>query len=134
LWRSVYLVHAVTRPELMELLKDQAKAIKGGKRMGLKGFAELLGPLIDIPWRSHKKLVTTQARNAWNNGGVLTRDVTGEWAPVATHDFTTLVEPALAGDGNARCTLAVAGGIALIADKLLTRNVGSALLDTKEKG
>ncbi|MFI2761070.1 hypothetical protein ACH5A3_19720 [Streptomyces echinatus] len=134
LWRSVYLVHALTRPELLEPLKDQAKAIKGGKRMGLKGFAELLGPLIDLPWRSHKKHVTTQARNAWNNGGVLTTDVIQEWEPRPTDDFTTLVGPALAGDTDARCTLAVAGGVALIADKLLTRNVGSALMAAKEKG
>ncbi|MFE2555575.1 hypothetical protein ACFXGT_05985 [Streptomyces sp. NPDC059352] len=134
LWRSIYLVHSLTRPELLERLKDQAKAIKGGKRMGLKGFAELLGPLIDVPWRSHKKLVATQARNAWNNGGVLTADVTKDWDPVPTDDFTTLVGPALAGDKNARCTLAVAGGVALIADKVLTRNVGSALMAAKEKG
>ncbi|WP_039933171.1 hypothetical protein [Streptomyces viridochromogenes] len=134
LWRSVYLVHALTRPELLEPLKDQAKAIKGGKRMGLKGFAELLGPLIDLPWRSYKKHVTTQARNAWNNGGVLTSDVIQEWEPLPTDDFTSLVKPALLGDRDARCTLAVAGGVALIADKLLTRNVGSALNAAKEKG
>lgn len=134
LWRAVYVVHALTRPELLERLKDQAKAIKGGKRMGLKGFGELLGPIVDLPWRSYKKLVTKQARNAWNNGGVLTADVVGEWDPVPTDDFTTLVAPALAGDTNARCTLAVAGGVALIADKLLTRNVGSALNAPKEKG
>ncbi|MGW2668717.1 hypothetical protein ACWC5F_11705 [Streptomyces sp. NPDC001272] len=134
LWRSVYVVHALTRPELLERLKDQAKAIKGGKRMSLKGFADLLGPMIDLPWRSYKKLVTKQARNAWTNGGVLTSDVIGEWDPAPTDDFTTLVAPALAGDTNARCTLAVAGGVALIADKLLTRNVGSALLAAKEKG
>ncbi|MFG2131017.1 hypothetical protein ACGFNV_24805 [Streptomyces sp. NPDC048751] len=134
LWRAVYLVHALTRPELLEPLKDQAKAIKGGKRMGLKGFAELLGPLIDLPWRSYKKHVTTQARNAWNNGGVLTSDVIQEWEPRPTDDFTSLVKPALEGDIDARCTLAVAGGVALIADKLLTRNVGSALMAAKEKG
>ncbi|MGW0395578.1 hypothetical protein ACWDYJ_32835 [Streptomyces sp. NPDC003042] len=134
LWRGVYLVHALTRPELIEQLKDQAKAIKGGKRMGLKGFAELLGPLVDLPWRSYKKAVATQARNAWKNGGVLTEDVMKPWEPVPTDDFTTLVPLALAGDTNARCTLAVAGGTALIADKLLTRNVGSALLNAREKG
>lgn len=134
LWRSVYLVHALTRPELLDPLKDQAKAIKGGKRMGLKGFAELLGPLIDLPWRSYKKHVTTQARNAWNNGGVLTSDVIQEWEPRPTDDFTSLVKPALLGDRDARCTLAVAGGVALISDKLLTRNVGSALNAAKEKG
>ncbi|MGC9501205.1 hypothetical protein [Streptomyces sp. WG7] len=134
LWRAVYLVHALTRPELLDLLKDQAKAIKGGKRMGLKGFSELLGPLIDLPWRAHKKHVTKQARNAWNNGGVLTTDVLQEWDPRPTDDFTALVAPAMAGDTHARCTLAVAGGVALIADKLLTRNVGSALMAAKDKG
>ncbi|MER5781778.1 hypothetical protein ABT104_08645 [Streptomyces mobaraensis] len=134
LWRGVYLVHALTRPELHERLKDQAKAIKGGKRMGLKGFAELLGPIVDLPWRSHKRAVSSQARNAWKNGGVLTADVVKEWEPVPTDDFTTLVASALTGDADARCTLAVAGGIALIADKQLTRNVGSALMAPKEKG
>ncbi|MER5767564.1 hypothetical protein [Streptomyces sp. NPDC001985] len=134
LWRGVYLVHALTRPELLEQLKDQAKAIKGGKRMGHKGFAELLGPIIDLPWRSHKKAVSAQARNAWRNGGVLTSEVTKEWEPIATDDFSTLIAPALAGDTHARCTLAVAGGIALIADKQLTRNVGSALMASKDKG
>lgn len=134
LWRGIQLVHALTRPELYERLKEQAKTIKGGSRMSAKGFAELLGPIIDLPWRSAKKAVSKQARNAWSNGGVLTRDVLKEWEPALTDDFTTLVEPAIAGDTDARCTLAVAGGIALIADKLLTRNVGSSLMALKEKG
>lgn len=134
LWRAVYLISALTQPDLLELLKDQAKAIKGGKRMSIKGFSELLGPIIDLPWRAKKKLVTKQARNAWNNGGVLTNDVTQGWIPIPTEDFTTLIAPAMNGDNDARCTLAVAGGVALIADKLLTRNVGSSLGTAKEKG
>jgi hypothetical protein len=134
LWRAVYLISALTQPDLLELLKDQAKSIKGGQRMSIKGFGELLGPIIDLPWRSKKKLVTKQARNAWNNGGVLTNDVIQGWTPVPTEDFTTLIEPAMKGDHDARCTLAVAGGVALIADKLLTRNVGSSLGVAREKG
>ncbi|MFH8748384.1 hypothetical protein ACH4GK_19005 [Streptomyces rimosus] len=134
LWRAVYLISALTRPDFLEVLKDQAKAIKGGKRMSIKGFGELLGPIIDLPWRAKKKLVTKQARNAWNNGGVLTSDVTLGWTPRATDDFTELITPAMNGDDDARCTLAVAGGVALIADKLLTRNVGSSLGAKKEKG
>ncbi|MEV5441327.1 hypothetical protein AB0N23_02060 [Streptomyces sp. NPDC052644] len=134
LWRAIYLVSALTQPDLLELLKDQAKAIKGGQRMSMKGFGELLGPIIDLPWRAKKKLVTKQARNAWNNGGVLSADVTQGWTPVPTEDFTTLIEPAMNGDDDARRTLAVAGGVALIADKLLTRNVGSSLGARKEKG
>ncbi|KOV63513.1 hypothetical protein [Streptomyces sp. MMG1121] len=134
LWRAVYLISALTQPDLLELLKDQAKAIKGGQRMSMKGFGELLGPIVDLPWRAKKKLVTKQARNAWNNGGVLSADVTQGWSPVPTEDFTTLIEPAMNGDDDARRTLAVAGGVALIADKLLTRNVGSSLGARKDKG
>ncbi|MFE7482213.1 hypothetical protein [Streptomyces sp. NPDC057552] len=134
LWRAVYLVNALTRPDLLESLKDQAKAIKGGQRMGMKGFGELLGPVIDLPWRARKKLVTKQARNAWNNGGVLVKGITEDWTPRPTDDFTELIAPAMDGDADARHTLAVAGGVALIADKLLTRNVGSSLGPTREKG
>ncbi|MGA4997396.1 hypothetical protein ACPCB7_05140 [Streptomyces arboris] len=134
LWRAVYLVNALTRPELLESLKDQAKAIKGGRRMGMKGFGELLGPIVDLPWRAKKKFVTKQARNAWNNGGVLSSDITDSWTPRPTDDFTELIAPAMDGDADARHTLAVAGGVALIADKLLTRNVGSSLGPTREKG
>ncbi|MEU6171248.1 hypothetical protein ABZ832_04915 [Streptantibioticus parmotrematis] len=135
LWRAVYLVHALTHPDLIGPLKEQSKAIKGDRRMSDKGFAGLLGPIVDQPWRSAKRDVTKQARNAWANGGVLTKDVLSiSWEPVPTSDFTSLIEAALEDEDNARCTLAVAGGIALIADKLLTRNVGSALLAPKDKG
>ncbi|MFD0572223.1 hypothetical protein ACFQ0T_27215 [Kitasatospora gansuensis] len=135
LWRAVYLVHALTHPDLYGPIKEQSKAIKGERRMADKGFAGLLGPIVDQPWRSSKKDVTKQARNAWANGGVLTKDIlTVPWKPLPTRDFTSLVDLARAGDEDARGTLAVAGGIALIADKLLTRNVGSALMAPKDKG
>jgi hypothetical protein len=134
LWRAVYLVSALTQPDLHDLLKEQAKSIKGDQRMSVKGFGELLGPIIDLPWRSRKKPVTKQARNSWGNGGVLTADTLQAWSPCPTDDFTALIEPAMNGDDDARCTLAVAGGVALIADKLLTRNVGSSLGAPKEKG
>jgi hypothetical protein len=128
LWRAVYLVHALTRPAVYQQVKRQAMEIKGTRAMKFLGYAELLGPIVDLPWRAAKKTVLPQARNAWANGGVLCEEVrTSGWQPEPTDDFTELVEPALRGDVNARMTLAVAGGIALIADKLLTRNVGSAV-------
>ncbi|MFI2609890.1 hypothetical protein [Kitasatospora sp. NPDC018619] len=128
LWRAVRLLHTFTRPGLYTALHNRAKEIKGDRRMSTKGYAGLLGPVVDVPWRTGKKSATKQARNAWSNGGVLCKDVLADgWLPVQTEDFTSLVEPALKGDRDARCTLAVAGGIALIADKLLTRNVGSAV-------
>lgn len=135
LWRAVYLVHALTRPPLHEELKGRAKDIKNDRRMSTKGYAGLLGPVIDAAWRGEKRSALAQARNAWNNGGVLSADVLADgWRPVPTDDFTSLVEPALRGDRDARCTLAVAGGIALITDKLLTRNVGSAVSGTRQPG
>ncbi len=127
LWRAVYLVHALTRPLVFEQVKRSAKEIKGTRQMRTAGYAELLGPIVDLPWRAAKGESIRQARNAWTNGGVLTAEVMGDWRPSPCADFTLLVEPALRGDPNARATLTVAGGIALIADKLITRNVGSAV-------
>ncbi|MFI7148197.1 hypothetical protein ACIBO2_25075 [Nonomuraea sp. NPDC050022] len=128
LWRAICLLHTLTRPEFHEQLKARAKEIKNERRMSTKGYAGLLGPVLDLPWRAAKSSATKPARNAWSNGGVLCEDVLADgWEPVPTANFLDLVEPALAGDVNARCTLAVAGGVALIADKLLTRNVGSAV-------
>ncbi|WP_416873599.1 hypothetical protein [Kitasatospora sp. SC0581] len=128
LWRAVYLVHALTRSALYREVKRHAMDIKGTRAMTFRGYAELLGPVVDHPWRAAKKAVLQQARNAWGNGGVLTDDVLKkDWEPVPTARFTDLVPDALEGDLDARMTLAVAGGIALITDKLLTRNVGSAV-------
>ncbi|MGQ4361999.1 hypothetical protein [Streptomyces sp. SAS_272] len=127
LWRAVYLTHFLTRPDVFEQVKRFAKDIKGTSRMNTAGYAELLGPVIDLPWRGYKAGSLQQARNAWANGGVLTKGVLGDWQPAPGTDFTDLVEPALKGNNDARQTLAVAGGIALIADKLITRNVGSAV-------
>ncbi len=135
LWRAVYLLHVLTRPRLLDELRGRAKEIKNERRMTIKGYAGLLGPVVDKPWRGQKKSVVKQALKAWGNGGALSKDVLSEgWIPVPADDFTSLVEPALNGDDDARCTLALAGGTALIADKLITSNVGSALSARREPG
>ncbi|MEU9486420.1 hypothetical protein AB0D83_22590 [Streptomyces decoyicus] len=135
LWRAIQLLHTLTRPAVFEELRSRAKEIKGDRRMTDKGYAGLLGPIVDYPWRSSKKSAAQQARNAWSNGGILFKEVLEDgWAPVVTDDFTTLVEPALRGSREARLTLALAGGTALIADKLLTRNVGSSVGRTRSPG
>ncbi|WP_405619161.1 hypothetical protein OG292_31075 [Streptomyces sp. NBC_01511] len=127
LWRAVLLTHFMTRPDIFEQVKRHAKDIKGVARMRNAAYAELLGPIIDLPWRGAKAGSLKQARNAWANGGVLTKGVMGDWTPVPCADFALLPERAWAGDNNARQTLVVAGGAALVADKLVTRNVGSAV-------
>ncbi|GAA3370175.1 hypothetical protein GCM10020367_15760 [Streptomyces sannanensis] len=127
LWRAVYLIHILTRTEIFEQVKRHAKDIKGTRRMTDAGYAELLGPIIDLPWRGAKWDSLKQARNAWANGGALTKAVKGDWSPMPCTDFTELVPLALTGNNDARQTIAVAGGTALLADKLITRNVGSAV-------
>ncbi|MCF3181213.1 hypothetical protein IPZ70_14900 [Streptomyces polychromogenes] len=128
LWRAVRLLHTLTRSDISEDLRNRAKEIKGERRMTDKGYASLLGTIVDHPWRSTKKSAAQQARNAWSNGGVLFKEILEDgWFPIVTDDFAELVEPALAGSRNARLTLALAGGTALIADKILTRNVGSSV-------
>ncbi|GLY31506.1 hypothetical protein [Kineosporia sp. NBRC 101731] len=83
--------------------------------------------LIDLPWRYAKVANRQQATRAWGNGGPIPHEAIGlNWEPVATDDFTTLVPKAMAGDDHARFTLQVAGGIALVADKVLMSNTGSA--------
>ncbi|TKK84343.1 hypothetical protein FDA94_29825 [Herbidospora galbida] len=128
LWRAVFLVHYLTRPPVFAVMKKHVKTIAGKQRLRTNTYAEILGPITDRPWRLAKKQTLRQARNAWGNGGVLTKEVTdSDWQPTPCSDFTSLVEPAASGNLDARLTLAVAGGIALITDKLLTRSVGSAV-------
>ncbi|WP_157521632.1 hypothetical protein [Herbidospora cretacea] len=128
LWRAVFLVHYLTRPSVFGVMKKHVKAITGKQRLRTNTYAEILGPITDRPWRLAKKQTLRQARNAWGNGGVLTKEVAeSDWQPTPCADFTSLVKPATSGNLDARLTLAVAGGIALITDKLLTRNVGSAV-------
>ncbi|WP_051857732.1 hypothetical protein [Streptomyces cellulosae] len=128
LWRGVCLVHFLTRKSVFEAMKKHVKAISGKQRLFTSTYAGILGPMIDQPWRLAKKQTLRQSRNAWSNGGVLIKEVMeADWHPVPCSDFTTLVDAAQRGDIDARLTLAVAGGIALISDKLLTRNVGSAV-------
>ncbi|MFD7836960.1 hypothetical protein [Streptomyces sp. NPDC059761] len=135
LWRAVLLLHTLTRPAISEELRNRSKEIKGERRMTDKGYASLLGPIVDHPWRSTKQGAAQQARNAWTNGGALFKEILADgWSPMVTDDFTTLVEPALSGNRDARLTLALAGGTALIADKILTRNVGSAVGRSRAPG
>ncbi|MGW2219500.1 hypothetical protein ACWCSD_31315 [Nonomuraea sp. NPDC001684] len=127
LWRAICLIHFLTRKPVFEKMKGYVKEITGKQRLHTTAYAQILGPIVDQPWRAIKVQALKPARNAWSNGGVLTSEVLGtDWSPVPVEDFNDLVDLAAKGDIDARMTLAVAGGVALIADKLLTRNTGSA--------
>jgi hypothetical protein len=128
LWRAVYLVSVFSQPKAFAGIKEQLRALLGITSIRKKRFISYLGPLVDVPWRTPKNRSLLQARRAWSGGGPVPHDLLGtEWEPVPTEDFLSLVPQAWAGDLNARRTLQVAGGIALIADRLLASNIGSAL-------
>ncbi|MFI7076220.1 hypothetical protein ACIBO1_02870 [Micromonospora sp. NPDC049903] len=128
LWRAVYLVHALTQPEAFAGIKEQLRSLLGLTNIQGKRFVSYLGPLVDVPWRTAKARSLQQARKAWSGGGPIPHRLLGaEWEPIPTDHFLSLVPKAMNGDINARRTLQVAGGIALVADRLLASNIGSAL-------
>jgi hypothetical protein len=126
LWRGVYIVAWMCHPTSFKAMKRELRSILGLRRIEDKSYISHLAPLIDRPWRLHKSGSLSQARSAWANGGPIPSGALGrDWDPVPVADFDELVQKALEGEINARLTLQVAGGIALIADKLLTSNKGS---------
>lgn len=128
LWRAVYLVWALTQPEAYEAVRHQLKGLLGLTIIQRKRYAAFLGPIVDRPWRKSKSRSLQQARRAWAGGGPVPHELMGtEWTPIPTMDFLSLVVPAIEGNTDARHTLEVAGGIALVADGLLASNVGSAV-------
>ncbi|MEV5650516.1 hypothetical protein AB0L57_19885 [Nocardia sp. NPDC052254] len=128
LWRAIYLISTVSQPKAYEALKNQLRSLLGMTKIHNKRFAGYLGPLVDIPWRSTKGRSLQPARRAWSSGGPIPFTLFGtDWEPVPTDDFLSLVPRSLDGDANARRTLQVAGGVALVADRLLASNIGSAL-------
>jgi hypothetical protein len=127
LWRAVWLAAWFCTPGEFEAVKRHLRDLLGVSKMFKKTYVEHLMTLIDLPWRYSKAANRQQAARAWGNGGPIPHDIIGEdWTPVPTEDFTTLVPKALAGDDAARYTLMVAGGIALVTDKILLSNTGSA--------
>lgn len=127
LWRAVYLVAYLCEPRAFGAIKRHLRNLLGLSRIENQTYAAHLMTLIDLPWRHAKQDTRRQALRAWQSGGPIPYEIFGvDWNPVPTADFTTLVPKALAGDTDAQYTLQVAGGIALVADKLLMSNVGSA--------
>lgn len=128
LWRAVCLVAWLCSPAEFNGIKAHLRELLGISRIERKSYVSHLMTLIDLPWRADKQHTLQQARRAWNNGGPIPHHLLdNDWNPVPTNDFTTLVPKALGGDEDARATLQVAGGIALVTDKLLMSNTGSAV-------
>ncbi|MEV0290993.1 hypothetical protein AB0H36_43275 [Kribbella sp. NPDC050820] len=132
LWRAVYLICWLCAPTEFNGIKKHLRALLGRASVRNRAYVMHLLTLIDLPWRAAKSHTEKQTFRAWRNGGPIPTEILGvDWNPVPTTDFTELVPIALDDDDedqtNARYTLQVAGGLALITDKLLMANVGSAV-------
>lgn len=128
LWRAIYLMSILTHDIEFNGLKRQLRELGVSRAISKRMYVSHLVTVIDTPWRRAKAHTERQARRAWGNGGPVPTAMLGtDWDPVPTDDFLTLVPLALNGDQAAKNTLIVGGGIALITDKLLLADVGSAL-------
>ncbi|MFI7103223.1 hypothetical protein ACIBK8_28185 [Streptomyces sp. NPDC050161] len=128
LWRAVLIVHTLTRYKIFDEAKRFIRSDRGFGQVRDDRYAGFLGVLIDMPWRAAKPATTDVARRAWRNGGVLYPGVFGEWEPVPA-SAERLRKFADDGDTNARHTLTVLSGTALMADAVLTRDTGSKVDD-----
>lgn len=124
LWRAVALIHTLTRTTPFKEGKRFIRSDLGIQRVGKDKFGGILGVLVDLPWRSSKPATLSSARKAWRNFGVLTNEVWDNWTPIVAKP-EELATRALEGDHDARMTLLVAAGTAVIADGILTRDTGS---------
>lgn len=128
LWRAVFLMSYLTHWAEWDGIKRQMRELSGASQVSRLSYVSHMATLIDLPWQRVKVNTERQSRRAWANGGPVPRSMLGtNWDAVPTDDFLTLVDDAVNGDVNAKNTLIIAGGIALITDKLLMANVGSAL-------
>jgi hypothetical protein len=133
LWRAVFLICWLGNGSEFYSIKKHLRSLLGKTRIEDKQYVSHLMPLVDLPWRAAKSDTERQTVRAWRNGGPVPEGVLdGNWDPIPTTDFAELVPIALADESlqqrrNARLTLQVAGGVALVTDKLLLSNVGSAL-------
>ncbi|MFF7545726.1 hypothetical protein ACFZCU_19170 [Streptomyces canus] len=131
IWRCVYTTYRLTAGSSFGNTKYEIRNIMARRAVTTKQFSFMLGVLVDRDVRQSKnrrapgvrKPPTLQtARNAFGDGGFLTEDVPGKhWVPVYT-PLANLLELALGGDRNARITLMVGGGFALMMDGYLTRD------------
>ncbi|MGV9693310.1 hypothetical protein ACWDUX_29870 [Streptomyces sp. NPDC003444] len=123
LWRAAKITHTLTRPSVFEEAKRFVRSDRGLTSVRTERYAGYLGVVIDMSFRFYKPKTTPVARRAWRDGGVLSRDVFGSWELTVASPQELRVR-ALKDDTDARLTLQVLAGTALIADGLLTPDSG----------
>lgn len=131
IWRCIYTAFRLASGPAFAETKYDIRNIMARRAITNKQFSFMLGVLVDRDVRQSKnrkvkgvrKPATLQtARNAFGDGGFLTESVPGKhWSPVYRQP-SELLGLALADDPNARITLMIGGGFALMMDGYLTRD------------
>lgn len=138
IWRCIYTTHRLTAGSSFRETKAEIRNIMARRAVTTKQFSFMLGVIVDRDVRRPKARKEPgarrppslqRARNAFGDGGFLTEDVPGrQWFPVYD-TVPKLLEAALGGDRNARITLMIGGGFALMMDGYLTRDRESKLFE-----
>ncbi|MEU3478868.1 hypothetical protein ACI2LO_27215 [Streptomyces sp. NPDC033754] len=123
LWRAAKITHTLTRPAVFDEAKRFVRGDRGLHIVRTDRYAGYLGVVIDMSFRFYKPKTTPVARRAWRDGGVLSKEVLGSWELVVA-SAAELRARALKGDADARLTLQVLAGTALIADGIVTQDSG----------
>ncbi len=143
--RAVFLLHALTQPGASDEIKRHIRNLGGHKKIDRNTYAKHIASVLWREWAPFKEASHDNEAAAWRVGGALvTESEPGEdgkpektadvvfgkpWEALFPPRWVDLVPVALdASDprsGDAKVTLQVAGGIALIADGLLLAGSGS---------
>lgn len=138
IWRCIYTTYRLTAGLSFGETKSEIRNIMARRAVTTKQFSFMLGVIIDRDVRRPKARKEPgarrppslqRARNAFGDGGFLTEDVPGrQWLPVY-ETVSHVLERALEGDRNARITLMIGGGFALMMDGYLTRDRESKVFE-----
>ncbi|GHF24570.1 hypothetical protein GCM10010218_01400 [Streptomyces mashuensis] len=138
IWRCIYTAYRLTAGSSFSETKAEIRNIMARRAVTTKQFSFMLGVIVDRDVRRSKArkepgarrpASLQRARNAFGDGGFLTEDVPGrQWFPVF-EPLSQLLERALGGDRDARITLMIGGGFALMMDGHLTRDRESKLFE-----
>ncbi|MBT2873545.1 hypothetical protein [Streptomyces sp. McG7] len=138
IWRCIYTAYRLTAGSSFGETKADIRNIMARRAVTNKQFSFMLGVIVDRDIRrpkarkepgARRPSSLQRARNAFGDGGFLTEDVAGrQWIPVFA-PLQQLLERALGGDRDARITLMIGGGFALMMDGYLTRDRESKLFE-----
>ncbi|MFI0823170.1 hypothetical protein ACH4Q7_01790 [Streptomyces roseolus] len=138
IWRCIYTTFRLTASSAFGETKAEIRNIMARRAVTTKQFSFMLGVLVDRDVRrpkarkepgARRPSSLQRARNAFGDGGFLVEDVPGRaWFP-RYEPLPKLLDLALAGDRNARITLIIGGGFALMMDGYLTRDRESKLFE-----